>query len=171
MKSEMTAGGTPLAGANANRPVDYLDLKKYAGEWHEIARLPNAFQRQCADSVSATYTLLGDGTVDIRNACRTQRGQFDARVGVGRPTAIPGALKVCFAPGWLFWLPFVWADYWVVGLDLSYQWALVGGPSRRRLWILCRTPKMKRALFEKLQEAASVMGYETSQLVLTSTLA
>jgi apolipoprotein D and lipocalin family protein len=153
-----------------NRPVDYLDFKRYAGEWHEIARLPMRFEKACADSVTATYSPMPDGTIEVRNACRTRRGVFDERVGIARPTHVPGALKVCFAPRWLAWLPLVWADYWVVGLDLGYQWALVGGPSRRYLWILSRNPHMKRALYTKLEESAAVMGYPTQELILTSEL-
>jgi apolipoprotein D and lipocalin family protein len=166
-----TTGASIPAGSEANRPVDYLDLQRYAGEWHEIAHLPMYYEKQCADSVTATYSLLQDGTIEVRNSCRTRRGFFDERLGVAKSTDIPGALKVRFSPRWLSWLPFVWADYWVVGLDLSYQWALVGGPTRKYLWILSRTPRIKRALFKKLTDAAAVMGYDTSLLIMTSELA
>ena len=35
-------------------------------------------------------------------------------------------------------VPMVWADYWVVDLDPDYQWAVVGGPSRKYLAGSCR---------------------------------
>ena len=162
--------GVIPAGAQANRPVDYLDLQRYAGEWHEIARLPMRHENKCVDSATANYTLQSDGTLEVRNACRTRDGSYSEAIGIARATAVPGALEVCFAPRWLAWVPFVWADYWVVGLDLSYQWALVGGPSRHHLWILARTRTMKASLFKKLEEAATVMGYDTGRLVMTSPL-
>jgi lipocalin len=37
-----------------------------------------------------------------------------------------------------FW-PFK-ADYWVIGLDPNYRWAVVGNPDRKYLRILVRPP-------------------------------
>ena len=78
------------------------------------------YERQRKDSVTATYTPLNDGTIEVRNACYTHRGFFHESVGVARVTKVPAALEVRFAPRWLPWIPFVWADYWVVGLNPSY---------------------------------------------------
>ena len=44
-----------------------------------------------------------------------------------------------FAP-FLSFLPFVWGDYWVLGLADDYSWAVVGSPDREYLWILARSP-------------------------------
>ena len=41
---------------------------------------------------------------------------------------------------WFFW-PFK-GDYWIIDLDPDYQWAVVGVPSRKYLWILSRTPTL-----------------------------
>lgn len=68
----------------------------------------------------------------MRNACRTKDGKRDESQGVAKPAGgSAGALKVRFAPGWLSWLPWVWADYWVLELDADYRWAVVGGPRRK----------------------------------------
>lgn len=157
--------------ADVNRPVGQLDLQRYAGTWHEIAHLPMFFQRQCVDRITATYSPLPDGNIEVRNACRTRRGSMSESVGVARPVAgSPGALQVRFAPGWLSWLPMVWADYWVVDLDPEYQWAVVGGPSRKYLWILSREPRMARATFEQLVQRAEMRGYPTGKLVMAAPL-
>ena len=91
-----------------NEPVARLDLPRYLGTWHEIAHLPMFFQRQCKDTITATYRMRQDGAVEVHNACRTRDGSMDAAVGVARLTGRPGALQVRFAPGWLAWLPWVW---------------------------------------------------------------
>jgi apolipoprotein D and lipocalin family protein len=122
------ASGAPPS----NSPVATLDLSRYTGEWHEIAHLPMFFQRQCVDTITATYKANPDGTIGVHNACRTKVGAMDASNGVAKPVGgQPGALKVRFAPEWLAWLPWVWANYWVVEVDPDYQWAVVGGPSRK----------------------------------------
>ena len=55
-------------------------------------------------------------------------------------------------------MPLVWADYWVLALDPDYQWALVGEPGRKYLWILSRLPEMERGRFEQLKATAESMG-------------
>lgn len=155
----------------ANQPVASLDLQRYSGQWHEIARLPMFFQRKCASDTTATYTPRTDGNITVRNACRTKAGDMDISEGVARPVdGAPGALEVRFAPGWLSWLPMVWADYWVVDLDPDYQWAVVGGPSRKYMWVLSRTPTMSAALLEQIKGRAATRGYDLRELVVAAPL-
>jgi len=42
--------------------VPELDLARYAGTWHEIARLPMYFERRCARAITATYPPRHAGT-------------------------------------------------------------------------------------------------------------
>lgn len=162
---------TPAGAAVSNVPVASLDLQHYAGQWHEIARLPMFFQRKCIDHITATYTAKPDGTIAVHNACRTKNGKMDASDGVARRVpGQPGALKVRFAPRILTWLPRVWADYWVVELDPDYQWAVVGGPSRKYLWILSRSPSMDATRFDQLRARARERGYPVDKLVMAAPL-
>lgn len=151
--------------------VPDLDLSRYAGHWYEIAHLPVSFQRRCSGDITAAYTLRADGTIGVRNACRTGDGTQLVTDGVARTVeGHPGRLQVRFAPDWLSWLPPVWADYWVVALDPDYQWAVVGDPEREYLWILSREPSMDAALFARLKTAAAAMGYELGPLVMAAPL-
>ena len=165
------AASAASAPALANQPVSSLDLQRYAGTWHEIAHLPMFFQRKCVDTITATYTVNADGTIGVRNACRTKSGDMDESTGVARPVeGLDGALQVRFAPEWLSWVPMVWADYWVIDLDPDYQWAVVGGPSKKYLWILSRRPAMDQALFVRLKEDARRRGYPVDDLVMAAPL-
>jgi len=157
--------------ATANQPVPELDLTRYTGTWHEIAHLPMFFQRKCVDNITATYTARKDGSIEVRNACRTAEGEAMESVGEGRRVAgHPGQLKVRFAPGWLSWLPFVWADYWVIDLDPEYRWAVVGGPGNKYLWVLSRTSTMDKALFEQIKAGAKRRGYPVDKLIVAAPL-
>lgn len=165
--SGAASADTPLP----NRAVADLDLQRYAGQWHEIAHLPMVFQRQCVDSITATYTPQADGGIEVRNTCRTKDGTMDESVGAARTVdGAPGQLEVRFAPAWLSWLPMVWADYWVVDLDPDYQWAVVGGSDTKYLWILSRTPTMEHALFKRLTADAARRGYAVEKLVMAAPL-
>ncbi|MDW2982357.1 MAG: lipocalin family protein [Rhodanobacter sp.] len=161
----------PVAAANLpNRPVPSLDLHRYAGQWHEIARLPMYFERRCLDGVVATYTPNPDGTVQIHNTCRTSKGPMSVE-GVARmKDDQPAALEVRFAPAWLSWLPMARADYWVIEVDADYQWAVIGSPGRQHLWILSRRPTMDRALFHVLEEHSRQRGYDVGRLIMTAPL-
>lgn len=171
MTTLIVASAPAAAVTLPNQPVPSLDLQRYLGQWHEIAHLPMFFQRKCVDTITATYTANTDGTIGVHNACRDKDGSIDASDGVARKVeGRTAALKVRFAPSWLAWLPIVWADYWVVDLDANYQWAVVGGPSKKYLWVLSRTPKMSRETFEAITHRAEQRGYPTDDLVLAAPL-
>ena len=157
--------------ALANKPVSELDLKRYTGTWHEIAHLPMYFQRKCIDNITATYTARKGDSIEVRNACRTADGEMIESIGEARKVdGHPGQLKVRFAPGWLSWLPMVWADYWVIELDKDYGWAVVGGPGQEYLWILSRTPTMDKELFDRIKATAGSRGYPVANLVMAAPL-
>lgn len=163
-----------LPSARAAEPVasvPELDLSRYAGQWYEIAHLPVSFQRQCAGDIFVAYVLRADGSIGVRNTCRTHDATQAVAEGVARTVeGHPGRLQVRFVPGWLSWVPLVWADYWVVALDPDYRWAVVGDPKRKYLWILSREPYMDRALFDRLTAKAEAMGYDLAPLVVAAPL-
>lgn len=158
--------------ALAQRPlkaVPELDLERYSGTWHEIARLPMYFQRRCARDITATYTLREDGDITVSNACVREDGVRMKSEGVARKAGdSPAKLQVRFAPGWLSFLPGVWADYWVIAVDADYRWAIVGEPGRKYLWILSREPAMDEKTFEALKARARTMEYDLSGLIVSA---
>jgi apolipoprotein D and lipocalin family protein len=143
--------------------VAAVDLGRYAGTWHEIARYPNAFQdrsRRC-EGVTATYAIRPDGQVAVTNRCRDVSRNGEQAVSTASAYAVEGTnnakLRVSF-----FW-PF-YGNYWVIGLDPDYRWAVVGEPSREYLWILSRTPTMADADRAAALAAAAAQGYDTTRL-------
>lgn len=160
----------PSQAAQALASVPQLDLKRYSGQWFEIAHLPMRYQKDCTSDITAQYTPRQDGDITVRNTCRTAKGT-DVAEGIAKPVpGHPARLEVTFVPSWLSWLPFVWADYWVIAVDPQYQWAIVGEPDREYLWILSRSPSMERARFEELKARAQAMGYDLSPLIVAAPL-
>lgn len=165
--------GVPVFAASAAlpapAPVAQLDLARYAGNWYEIARFPNRFQKQCVGDVTADYMPLADRQVRIVNRCRRDDGSVDAAEGHARvpDPAHPAQLEVRFAPGWLGWLPFVWADYWVIDLAPDYHYAVVGGSSRDYLWVLARTPVIEDSEYTAIRQRLAAQGYDIRRLMRT----
>lgn len=152
------------------RPVAQLDLDRYAGLWYEIARLPNGHQKKCAGDVTAYYTPLEDDRLEVVNSCARDDGRRVAAAGIAKVAdkdGPPSKLKVRFAPGILSWIPWVWADYWVLDVDPDYRHSLVGTPDHDNLWMLARTPHIDQATFERLVETARDQGFDVDELVLT----
>ena len=159
---------TPAARAAAPLPtVPALDLDRYVGVWHEIARYPNRFQESCAGDVTATYTRNDDGTIGVVNACRKADGESMRAQGVARMVAPPATLAVRFAPAWLAWLPLVWGDYWVIDLAADYRYAVVGEPSREYMWVLARDPRLADADWQRIVARLPALGYDPARLVRT----
>jgi apolipoprotein D and lipocalin family protein len=157
--------------AQEPRPIADLDLQRYAGTWYEVARLPNRFQDRCTGNVTATYELRDDGAVTVINRCMKANGMMTEVVGRARKAERDGPaskLEVRFAPSWLGWLPFVWADYWVLHVSQNYDLAIVGGPSRKYLWILCRTPTVDEATLQELVRKAAEQGFSVDGLMRTA---
>jgi apolipoprotein D and lipocalin family protein len=147
---------TPVAS------VAQVDLSRYAGKWFEIAAFPMYFQRDCVGDTTAEYALATDGSVSVTNRCRTDSGFDEAE---GKATVVEDSnnarLKVSF-----FW-PFR-SDYWVIGLDADYRWAVVGNPNRRFLWVLSRTPQLPQEMLDAALKAAADQGYDLKQLRYTA---
>ena len=150
--------------------VPHVDLERYAGQWHEIARLPNRFQKNCVGDVTANYVLRRDGNIDVTNRCRIKDGKMiEAKglaklAGKGQPNSV---LKVRFAPAFLSFLPQVWGDYQILALAPDYSYAAVGSPDLKYLWILSRSREMRPETYRKVIEDMRAQGFNVEQVELT----
>jgi apolipoprotein D and lipocalin family protein len=140
--------------------VPYVELEKYLGKWYEIAHLPAKFQEGCNET-TATYTLSKDGSISVLNQSikngKMKQAKGKAKVVDKKSNA---KLKVTF-----FW-PF-YGDYWIIALGNDYDYAVVGTPNRKYLWILSRTPQMDDKLYSQLIEYAKSKGFDVNKLIKT----
>ena len=140
--------------------VDVVDLNRYLGMWYEIASYPSWFQKGCTGS-TAEYSLLSDDKIQVINRCHKESLEGPLKVSKGKAevvdTATNAKLKV-----WFFW-PFK-GDYWIIDLNPDYQWAVVGEPSRKYLWVLSRTPTMDEAIYQEILKRLLQKGYDPAKL-------
>lgn len=151
------------ADTDDERPVTTVhkvDLERYAGHWYEITKIPNRFQKKCARGTSAEYTLLEDGRIAVINRCFNKDGRLEEAKGIAKIDDTTGnaRLKVSFVSFFGF-RPF-WGDYWVIGLDEDYQWAVIGTPDRKYGWVLSRAPALDEAAMEAIFAIIEQNGYE-----------
>ena len=171
LQASVVYAASAAEDSSAARPVttvSAVDLARYAGLWYEIAKIPNRFQKQCARGTSAEYTLRDDGRVGVVNRCVKQDGSSAEATGVAKvvDTNTRAKLKVSFV-SFLGWRPF-WGDYWVIGLDENYQWAIVGTPDRKYGWILARTKTLDASTMEAIFAIIERNGYQRATFELSA---
>lgn len=141
--------------------VKEVDIQKYAGQWYEIARLPNSFEKGLG-CVTATYTLKKNGKIEVLNQGRSIKKPGKKSTAKGTAwvpdAAYPGRLKVSF-----FW-PFA-GNYYIISLDQDYNYALVGDPSRKYLWVLSRSKALDNTIYTELLDIAKVNGFDIDKVI------
>lgn len=147
----------PPKGVHA---VQGFSVERYAGHWHEVARIDHHFEKGL-ENTSAQYVLADDGSVKVVNRgwdpvqqrWREARGRA---VFLGDPSV--ASLKVSFFG------PF-YGGYHVVALDDDYRWSMVIGSSLDYFWILARTPQLPSGVRERLLEQAQALGVDVDKIV------
>lgn len=140
--------------------VTELDLERYAGDWYEIARLPNPFQKFDDVGGLERYRLKKNKlkvtfqwhSHHFETPQKTRKGK------VWQPNKEdPGKLKAQF-------FPLVKADYWVLELGENYEYVVVGTPNKKWLWILSRTPTLSEQTYQTLLARLNSQGWKTERL-------
>lgn len=153
-------------GCQSNAPlptVKEINIEKYCGLWYEIARFPSSFEKNLK-CVTAQYTLLSNKKIEVLNS-GVHQGTLEPKEARGSATIPnldkPGELEVTF-----FW-PFK-GDYFIIELERNYQYALVGSPNRKYLWILSRTKQLSDGTISDLKSKAESLGFDTTQLEMVA---
>lgn len=141
-----------------NRTVQTFDVARFMGKWCEIARYDHRFEEGMT-RVSATYTLLDDGRIEVLNS-GYKNGKYKEIKGKAKQPnpADPGKLKVSF-----FFL--FYSDYYVLILDPEYRYVVIGSSSDKYLWIMSRQPDLVEDVIRDLLDQLRERGYDTAKLV------
>jgi len=148
--------------------VASVDLQRYVGRWYEIGKIPNRFQKHCARGTTAEYTLRDDGTVEVVNRCIEADGSTEEVKGIAKveDRASNSKLKVSFVR--TFGVQLFWGKYWIIGLGVNYEYAIVGSPDRKYGWILSRTPRLGPELLDKIFATLRAQGYDPASFEMTA---
>jgi apolipoprotein D and lipocalin family protein len=136
-----------------------LDLVKFQGRWHEIARIPRDYDSACHDTV-ADYALVSSEQLEVRHTCflgsaTGSKREFRAMASVDDP-AVPAKLSLQ--------LGLYAGSYWILDVGDSYEYAVIGHPSRTMLWILARQPELDAATWNKALSFAQQQEFGTALL-------
>jgi apolipoprotein D and lipocalin family protein len=139
-----------------------VELSQLQGKWYEIARLPRSTEVDC-HGTTAFYSQAADGSLGLVNQCNvgsaTGTLQTISMTATVPDSAVPAklALNVGGYTG----------DYWILEVGSSYEYTVVGHPSRLYLWILSRTPTLDPGVMSGILERAQAKHFDTTLLEYT----
>lgn len=143
-----------------NSTIETLDVARFMGKWYEIARYDHRFEKDMTN-VSATYTLLDNGRIEVLNA-GYKNGEYKEIKGKAKQPNPddPGKLKVSF---------FLWfySDYYILDIAPDYSHVIIGSSTDKYLWIMSREPVLPDNVLSKLIEKIRQRGYDTDRLVFS----
>jgi len=158
-KSRLLPQDSPL------KPVKDLNLELLSGRWYQLGRLSFDFETKCACSVIKFALDLGD-ILQIESDCHW--GSPSGKTVLVTGKVIPqDPVKDDVTTGKLeFDFPKeIDVPFYVFGLHTGYEWALLGNPDRKYLWILTKRPSVDDNLFELLVKMSEEAGFDIEKLV------
>jgi apolipoprotein D and lipocalin family protein len=139
--------------------IDHFDKNKYMGTWQEIARLPNAIEKNLTD-LTEEYTLNEDNTIKVvTRAFNTAKNKLVEATGTikFKGPENRGQLEVAY------FLP-IYLDYNILDVDRSYRFALVSGNGLNYLWLLSKENSIPEDIQARFLEKATALGFDTAKL-------
>lgn len=135
-----------------------LDIQRYLGNWYEIGRLPMRSEKNL-DYITAIYNLKKNGKIEVVNSGYKKGKLKSVRGTAWAPNErCMGSLLVSF------FKPFK-SEYNVIMLEENYQYAVVMGDTRDRMWILSRTPEMEDKIYDMIIKFLDKNGFDTKKII------
>jgi apolipoprotein D and lipocalin family protein len=144
--------------------VESVDLKRFAGNWFEIARYETPLQTDCG-SAKITIKLIKK-KVDMYHACHDKiTGDTIHAHGIAEveDKKTNAKLKASYMPIFQKWGMFG-GSIWIIALDPEYHYAILGHPTHKHFWIISRTPGIPPEKYEELVAMAKAQGYKPKEI-------
>lgn len=154
------------AFASAPAPSKPVATNFYTGRWYEIARVPNAGQRDCQAPRSEFTPIGGEGEVAfiattgefaVRQVCRKGSANGAAKVFSTRGRVLPGSRNAKFEMVFLGGVKK--QEYWVLDTAPDGGWAIMATPGGNYVWLLSRRPAMSEAVRAAAIARIRALGY------------
>ncbi|MBC7400134.1 MAG: lipocalin family protein [Mucilaginibacter sp.] len=141
-----------------NKPVDKVDLNRYAGKWYSLYSIPTMFDKGTRETTT-TYTLNNDGYFNVITTAKKDDNELHTYKSKLFPIAEEHNAEMKAQFVWPFKV-----DYWVIDVATDYSYVVVGHPDHKFLFIMSRKPAMDKKLYEGLVAKCKAMGYPVEKL-------
>ena len=148
------------ASAAAPEPRQAFELKRLAGQWHEIARTPNFRQKNCKAG-RTEWAFAAGGQIRVNTVCVDKNG--GAKTVKAKAQVVDKAknakVKMTFLSG------LVSQEYWLLDRANDYRWLIMGTPGGNYIWIFTRDARPGAGVRAEAISRARRLGYNVSNLV------
>ncbi len=157
--------GSAIAADHAHPPVRPVSSDVFSGRWYEIARTPNAMQKDC-QAPTSDFLGFSDGAFNVVETCH--RGAPTGPVKVVRAKARivnPNdntRFRMSFMAGMIH------QEYWIIDHASDNSWIIMGTPGGNYVWLFSRRPALPAASLAAAVARAGALGYSPSHLVYPS---
>ena len=135
-----------------------VDVLRYMGTWYEIARMPDKNQKGCTCSKAEYNFNPEEKFVEVHNSCIKDGGEvIDIRGKAIPQNEANSKLNVYFNPAFP-------GPYWILDIDVDYQWVVVGEPCKKYGWILSRTTSISESLLQSKIALLRYKGFNVDEL-------
>ncbi len=150
------AGLVAAAWAAAPQPTRPIAPSFYSGRWYEIARIPNAGQRDCQAAYSQ-FTATTGGAFKVSQICRKGSATGPAKAFNTTGRVLPGSNNAKFEMS--FFGGVRKQEYWVLDRSPDGAWALMATPGGNYIWLMSRKAVMPEAVKETAVARIRALGY------------
>lgn len=150
-------------GSQNLKPIDtveYVDLKRFMGEWYVIANIPTFIETDAYNAIE-TYKMNEDGSIATTFTFR--KGSAEGN----RKQYNPTGFIVDKQSNALWDMQFIWpfkAEYRVIYLDDDYQTTIIGRSKRDYVWLMSRQPGIDENSYRSLLGFIQSQGYDIDKV-------
>jgi apolipoprotein D and lipocalin family protein len=149
-----------VAVAAAHPPAKPVTADFYSGRWYEIARTPNAGQRNC-QAPATDFTARG-ASFAVRQVCHRGSPLGPEKVFTTSGRILPDSQNTRFTLSFLGGLKK--QEYWVLDHAADGSWAIMATPGGNYVWLISRTPDMPTSTKAVALERVKDLGYQKLEL-------
>ena len=140
--------------------VDYVDLKRFMGDWYVIANIPTFIEKGAVNAIES-YRLDSKGRVQTTFTFRKD--------------SLTGPQKKYNPTGFIYnkktnseWrMQFLWpfkSPFLIIDLDEKYSYTVIGVPNRKYVWIMARDHVLDDKVYNQIISKLEKVGYDISQI-------
>ncbi|MFT5259972.1 MAG: apolipoprotein D and lipocalin family protein [Saprospiraceae bacterium] len=141
--------------------VDYVDLKRFMGDWYVIANIPTVFEKGAHNAIES-YSLNDKGKVETTFTFRAN--SFN---GKQKSYKLLGFVRDTVTNA-IWGMQFIWpfkSDYRIVFLNEDYTQVVVARQALDYVWIMARDSALSDSDYLQLKSFVAELGYDDTKLV------
>ena len=158
----LSSTGAAFARTSAPNPLKPVSREVYAGRWYEIARTPNAMQKDC-QGPTTDFQDRGSAGFTVIETCHRGSARGVVKIVTAKARIIAPGDNTRFRLSYLGGL--IHQDYWILDHADDNGWLLMGTPGGNYVWLLSRRPALPNATLAAAVGRAGALGYPSSRLI------